>query len=83
MGIGHATLQIIITWNNDICRKDIFTVSEDSDPQIEELSVDEILNGIPGSDYQVKYKHHAIHFQHKTPIFLINESQNVFYHFEL
>ena len=36
-------------------RKDIFTVCEtDDDPVIEELSIDEILNGIPGSDYQVK-----------------------------
>jgi len=34
-------------------RKDIFTVCEtDDDPVIEELSIDEILNGIPGSDYQ-------------------------------
>ena len=38
------------------CRKDIFTACEDTqEPQIEEMSVDEILNGIPGSDYQVRY----------------------------
>ena len=38
-----------------ICRKDIFTASDaGQEPHIEEMSVDEILNGIPGSDYQVK-----------------------------
>ena len=35
-------------------RKDIFTVCEDdSEPEMTEMSIDEILNGIPGSDYQV------------------------------
>jgi len=34
-------------------RKDIFTVCEDDqEPDIQELSIDEILNGIPNSDYQ-------------------------------
>merc|ERR1719384_2008747 len=34
-------------------RKDIFTVCEDtSEPEITEMSIDEIFNGIPGSDYQ-------------------------------
>lgn len=34
-------------------RKDIFTVCEDtSEPEITEMSIDEILNGIPGTDYQ-------------------------------
>ena len=35
-------------------RKDIFTVCEDTvQPEVTEMSIDEILNGIPGSDYQV------------------------------
>ena len=35
-------------------RKDIFTVCEDtSEPELTEMSIDEILNGIPGSEYQV------------------------------
>ena len=34
-------------------RKDIFTKCDNSEPQIEELSVDEIINGIPGTEYQV------------------------------
>jgi len=34
-------------------RKDIFTVCEDTvQPEVTEMSIDEILNGIPGSDYQ-------------------------------
>merc|ERR1719402_1127849 len=34
-------------------RKDIFTVCEDTtEPEVTEMSVDEILNGIPGTDYQ-------------------------------
>jgi len=34
-------------------RKDIFTLcEEDAKPVIEELSIDEILNGIPGTEYQ-------------------------------
>jgi len=34
-------------------RKDIFTVcSDNKEPEVTEMSVDEILNGIPGSDYQ-------------------------------
>lgn len=34
-------------------RKDIFTASDKTqEPHIEEMSVDEIFNGIPGSDYQ-------------------------------
>merc|ERR1719410_2706259 len=34
-------------------RKDIFTVcSETKEPEITEMSIDEILNGIPGTDYQ-------------------------------
>jgi hypothetical protein len=38
-----------------VYRKDIFTVSDGTEkPQLEEMSVDEILNGIPGSDYQVR-----------------------------
>jgi len=52
--IGRKDIFTVPLKYNNIGRKDIFTVSEDSDPQIEELSVDEILNGIPGSDYQVK-----------------------------
>ena len=36
-------------------RKDIFTVCEDTtEPEVTEMSIDEILNGIPGSDYQVR-----------------------------
>ena len=36
-------------------RKDIFTACEDTtQPEVTEMSIDEILNGIPGSDYQVK-----------------------------
>jgi hypothetical protein len=35
-------------------RKDIFTANDNTEePHIEEMSVDEIFNGIPGSDYQV------------------------------
>merc|ERR1712110_968591 len=34
-------------------RKDIFTVcSDNKEPEITEMSIDEIFNGIPGSDYQ-------------------------------
>jgi len=34
-------------------RKDIFTACEDTtQPEVTEMSIDEILNGIPGSDYQ-------------------------------
>lgn len=34
-------------------RKDIFTVcDENKEPEITEMSIDEIFNGIPGSDYQ-------------------------------
>ena len=37
-------------------RKDIFTACEDtSEPELTEMSIDEILNGIPGSEYQVDY----------------------------
>ena len=36
-------------------RKDIFTACEDtSEPELTEMSIDEILNGIPGSEYQVE-----------------------------
>ena len=40
-----------------VYRTDIFTPATDSsqEPRIEELTVDEIMNGIPGTDYQVLY----------------------------
>ena len=35
-------------------RKDIFTLCEENaEPVIDELSIDEIFNGIPGTEYQV------------------------------
>ncbi len=38
-------------------RTDIFTPCEDSkEPRIDQLTVDEIMNGIPGSDYKVSLR---------------------------
>ena len=39
-------------------RRDIFTeCKENSDPDIVEMNVDQIINGIPGTDYQVSRKY--------------------------
>ena len=48
-----TVLQLVCT----LYRTDIFTPATDSsqEPRIEELTVDEIMNGIPGTDYQVLY----------------------------
>ena len=52
-------------------RKDIFTACEDTcEPDLVEMSIDEILNGIPGTDYQVNSRNSKANNIHLSAVSL-------------
>ena len=40
-------------WTNDDTNE-VLNIHLDQEPEMSELSIDEIMNGIPGTDYQVR-----------------------------